>query len=145
MKKTHDSWINSYFSASERSITDAVFAILLVNLFSFTNLKEICNSNDKNPKMYIWIKNPLFKMAYSPVKNVRAEKRGRTNWSNIRRFSFQKIDLHFDHWNPGPNRPILRDIQGPNILQVINAIKRRLTFNKHKDENGSTIDIFLNF
>ncbi len=84
-------------------------------------------------------------MANSPVKNVRSEKRDSTNWSKMRQFSFQKIDLHFDHWHPGPTRPILRDIQGPNILQVINAIKRRLTFNKHKDENGSTIDIFLNF
>ncbi len=58
---------------------------------------------------------------------------------------FQKIDLLFEHWNPGPNRPILRDIRGQNILPVIYTIKRDLTFNHHNHENGSTIDDFLNF
>ncbi len=68
-------------------------------------------------------------MANSPVYNVRAEKMGGTHWSKMHRFSFQKIDLHFNHWNPGPNRPILRGIRGRNILPVVNAIKRGLTFN----------------
>ncbi len=62
-------------------------------------------------------------MANSPAKNANAEKRGGTNWLKMRWFSFQKIDLHCDHWNPGPNRPIFRDIRGRNILPVINAIK----------------------
>ncbi len=63
-------------------------------------------------------------MANSPAKNVRAEKRDSTNWPKMRRFSFQTIDLHFDHWNSGPNRPILRDIRGRNILSVISALKK---------------------
>ncbi len=41
----------------------------------------------------------------------------------MRWFAFQKSDLLFDHWNPGPNRPILRDIWGQNILTAMNAIK----------------------
>ncbi len=36
-------------------------------------------------------------MANSPDKNVRAEKRDSSNWSKMRSFSFQKIDLQFDH------------------------------------------------
>ncbi len=83
-------------------------------------------------------------MANSPVKNVRIEKRDNENWSKMRWFSFQKIDLLFDHWNPVPIRPILRDIRGQNILPVITA-KKGLTFNHHNHENGSTIDVFHNF
>ncbi len=84
-------------------------------------------------------------MAESPVKNVRAEKRDSKNWSKMRYFFFQKIDLHFVHWNPGPHRPIIRDIRGRNILPVKNAIKLGSTFNRHNHKNGSTIDVFLNF
>ncbi len=84
-------------------------------------------------------------MANAPVKNVRAEKRDSTNWSNMHSFSFQKIDLHFVYWNPGPNQAILRDIRGRNILPDIKAIKWGPTFNHLNHENGSTIDIFLNF
>ncbi len=57
-------------------------------------------------------------MANSPDKNVRAEKRDSTNGSKMRWFTFQKIALHFAHWNPDPNRPIFRDIRGRNILPV---------------------------
>ncbi len=92
---------------------DAVFDILFFNLSAFTHfaLKDVCNSNDINPNRNVWIKKvPLFKMAYSPVKNVRAEKRDNTNCSKMRQSYIKKIDLHFDHWNPGPNRPILRYI-----------------------------------
>ncbi len=32
-----------------------------------------------------------------PVGNVRVEKRGSENWSNMRSFSVQKNDLLFDH------------------------------------------------
>ncbi len=63
----------------------------------------------------------------------------------MRRISFQKTDLHFDRWNPGPNRPIFRDIRGQNILPVINAVRSGSTANHHNHENGSTIDIFHNF
>ncbi len=84
-------------------------------------------------------------MANSPVKNARAEKRDKENWSNMRWFSFQKIDLHFDHLNPGPNRPIFRDIRGWHILPVKNAVKWGSTFNHHNKKNGSDIDIFLYF
>ncbi len=124
---------------------DAVFDIQFVNLFAFTKVWEICYFNDKNPKRNIWIqKIPFFKMAKSPVKNVRAEKRDSANWSEMRWFSFQKIDLHFVHWNPGPNRPNFRDIRGRIILLVKNTIKWGSTFNHHNHKNGSTIDIFLN-
>ncbi len=58
-------------------------------------------------------------MAKSPVKNVRAEKRDRTNWPKMRWFSFQKIDLHFVYGNPGANRSIFRDIR--TILPVKKA------------------------
>ncbi len=120
--------------------------IRLVNLFASTNPEEICNSHDKNANRNIWIQNiPLFKMANFPDKNVRAEKRDSTKWSKMRWFSFQKIDLHFVHWNPGPTRPILRDIRGRNILPVINAIKRGSTFNHNNHKNGSTIEVYLNF
>ncbi len=124
---------------------DAVFDIKFVKFFlNSQKLKEICNSNDKNPNRNIWIRNiPLFKMANFSDKSVRAEKRGRTNWSKMRRFSFQKIDLHFFYWNPGPNRPIFRDIWGRNILTVKNAIKWGSTFNHHNHKNGSTIDVFF--
>ncbi len=84
-------------------------------------------------------------MANSPGKNVRAEKRDSTNYLKMRLFSFQKIDLRFDHWNPRPHRPILTDIRRRNILPVRNAIKRGSTFNHHNHENGSTIDVFLIF
>ncbi len=83
-------------------------------------------------------------MANSPVKNVRAEKRDSANWSKMRGISYQKIDLHFVHWNPCPNRPIVRDIRGRYILLVKNAIKWGLTFNHHNHKIGSTIDVFLN-
>ncbi len=123
---------------------DAVFDIKFVNLIAFTKLYDICDSKDKNPNRNIWIqKIPLSKMANSPVNNVRAEKRGSTNWSKMRWFSFQKIDLHFVHWNPGPNRPIFKDIRSRNILPVKNAIKWGSTFNHHNHKNGSTIDVFL--
>ncbi len=36
-------------------------------------------------------------MANSPFKNVRAQKRDSPKWSKMRRFSFQKVDLHFVH------------------------------------------------
>ncbi len=84
-------------------------------------------------------------MAKSPVKNVRAEKRDSKNWSKMRWFSFQKIDLHFFHWNPGRDRPIFRDLRGRNTLQVKNAIKWGSTFNHHNHKNGYIIDGFLNF
>ncbi len=64
-------------------------------------------------------------------QNVRAEKRGSKNWSEKRWFSFQKIDLHFDYRNPGPNRPSFKDIRGRNILSVKHAIKWGSTFNHH--------------
>ncbi len=125
---------------------DAVFDIEFVNLFAFTNSKEVCNYNDKKPNENSWIKKmPLFKMAYSPLKNVRAQKRDSTKWSKMRRFPFQKIDLHFVHWNPDLNRPIFRDIRGRYILPVKNAIKWGSTFNQHNHKNGSTIDVYLNF
>ncbi len=125
---------------------DSVFDIKFANLFSFTHLKEVCNSNDKNPNENSWIKKiPLFKMAYSPLKNVRAQKRDSTNWSKMRRFSFRQIDLHFVHWNPGPRRPIFRDIRGWYILPVTNVIKWGSTFNHHNLKNDSTIDVYLNF
>ncbi len=77
---------------------DAFFDILFVNIFAFTNLKEVCNFNDTNPNRNVWIqKNPFLKMANSPVKNVRAEKSDSPNRSKMHRFSFQKIDLYFDH------------------------------------------------
>ncbi len=66
-------------------------------------------------------------MAYSPVKNVRAEKTGSTNWSQMLWFSFQKVDLHLVHWNPGPNRPIFRDIRIQYILPVKNEAQRSTT------------------
>ncbi len=69
----------------------------------------------------------LFEMANSPAKNANAEKRWGTDWLKKRWFSSPKIDLHFDHWNPGPNRPILRDIRGRTILPVINAINVQTT------------------
>ncbi len=104
---------------------DAVFDDLFVNLFAFTKLWGICNSNDKNLSRNIWVqKIPLFKMANSPVKNVRAEKTGSTNWSKMRWFSFQKIDLHLVHWNPCPNRAIFRDIRSQYILRVKNEAQR---------------------
>ncbi len=84
-------------------------------------------------------------MANSPHKNVRAQKRNSTKWSKMRRFSFQKIDLHFVHRNPGSNRPIFSGIQGRYILSVKNAIKWGSTFSQHKHKNGSTIDVYLNF
>ncbi len=121
---------------------DAVFDISFVNLFAFTNSN---NSNDKNPNGKSWIKKiPLFKMAKSPVKNVRAEKRDSTHWSKMRWFSFQKIAVHFVHWNPGPNRPICRDIRGRYILPVKNEKKWGTTFNQHNHKKGSTIDVYLN-
>ncbi len=47
---------------------DVVFDIWFVNLFVFTNLKLIRNSNDKNLNRNIWIqKIPFFKMAKSPL------------------------------------------------------------------------------
>ncbi len=125
---------------------DAVFDFQFVNLSAFANVKEDCNSNDKNPNRNIWIKNiPLFEMANSPLKNIRAQKRGSTKWSKMRRFSCQKIDLHFVYWNPGPNRSIFRDIRGRYISPVKNAIKWGSTFNQHNHKNGSTIDVYLNF
>ncbi len=84
-------------------------------------------------------------MAKSPVKNVRAEEQDSTNWSNMRSFSYRKIDLHFVQWNPGPNWPNFRDIRGRNILPVKNAIKWDSTFNHHIHKNGSITDIVLNF
>ncbi len=84
-------------------------------------------------------------MANPPLKNVRAQRRGSTKWSKMRQFSFQKIDLHFVHWNPGPNRPIFRDIRGRYILPAKKAIKWGSTFNHHYHKNGSTIDVYLNF
>ncbi len=114
--------------------------------FAFTNLKEVCNFSDKNPNGNISIQNiSLFEMANSPAKNVHAEKKGATNWSKMRWFSFQKINLRFDHWNPGPHWPFLSDIRGRNILPVINAIKRGSTFNHHNHENCSITDVFLIF
>ncbi len=105
---------------------DAVLDKLFTNLFALTNLNEVCNFNVKNSNKHIWIqKISLFKMANSPDVNVRVEKRSYKNWSKMCWFSFQKIDLLFDHWNPGPNRPTLWDMRGQNILPVINAIKRR--------------------
>ncbi len=88
---------------------------------------------------------PLFKIANSPDKNARAEKRDSTTWSQMRWFSSTKIDLHNVHWNPGPNRPIFRDFQGRNILPVKNAIKWGLMFNRHNNKTDSTIDVVLIF
>ncbi len=84
-------------------------------------------------------------MAISPLKNVRAEKRDSRHWSQMPWLSFQKIDLHFVHWNSDPNRPIFRDIRGRNILPVNNAIKWGSTVNHHNHKNGSTIGVFLNY
>ncbi len=133
-----NAWLMNKFTFLEYLTINynAVFDILFVSLFAFTISKEVSNSNDKKSNKNIRIqKIPLFKMASSRVKNVRAEKRGSTNWSKMHLFSFQKIDLHFDHWNPGPNRPILRDNRGRNILPVINAIQRCKTFN-HQSRKG---------
>ncbi len=69
---------------------DTVFDKLFVNFSELTSVNEICNFNDKKPHKHIWIQKPtIFKMAKSPVRNVRAEKRGNKNWSNMRWFSFQ--------------------------------------------------------
>ncbi len=84
-------------------------------------------------------------MANSPLKNGRAQERDSTKWSKKRLFYFQKVDLHFVHWKPGPNRPIFRDIRGRFILPVKNAIKLGSTFNQYNHKNGSTIDVHLNF
>ncbi len=117
---------------------DAVFDNLFVYLFALTNLNEVYNFNNKNSNKHVWIhKITFFKMANSPVRNVRVEKRGNENWSSMRWFFFQKIDLLFD-WNSGPNRPILRDIRGQNAGHKCD--KKKLNH-----ENGSTIDAFLNF
>ncbi len=125
---------------------DAVFDDLFVNLFALTKLKVICNSNDQDPNRDLWIQNiPLFKMANYPDRNVRAAKKDNTNWSKMRWFSFQKINLHFAYWNPGPNRPIFRDIRGRNILPVKNTMKCDSTFKNHNHKDGSTIDVFLIF
>ncbi len=78
-------------------------------------------------------------MANSSVKNIGVEKKDIENWSKMRLFPFQKIDLRFDHWNPG------QGIRGQNILPVINAIKGGSAFNHHNNENGATIDVFLTF
>ncbi len=51
--------------------------------------------------MFEFIKITLFKMANSPVRNVRSEETGNENWSIMRWFSFQNIDLLIDYWNPG--------------------------------------------
>ncbi len=121
--------MNKFIFPSFQTINyDVVFDIWFVNLSAFTNVKEICNSNGYiRIELFEFKKIPLFKTANSPVENVRVEKRGSTYWSKIRRISFQKIDLQFDYWNPGPNRPIFRDIRGRNILAVINAIKSSST------------------
>ncbi len=125
MKKTHYSWINSYFFNFWTTNFDADFDNLFAKLFALTTLNEVCNFNEKNRNSHVWIqKITPFKMANSPVRNVPVEKRDNENWSKLRWFSFQKIGLLFDHWNPVPNRSILRDIRGQNILPVINAIKR---------------------
>ncbi len=50
-----------------------------------------------------------------------------------------------DNCNPGPNRPILKDIRGKNILAVKNVIKKGLTFNHHNHENCSLNDVFPQF
>ncbi len=71
-------------------------------------------------------------MANALIRNVRVQKRA------------MKIGLLFDHWNPGTNRPILRDIRGQNILPVITAMKRGSASNHYNHESGSTIDVFLN-
>ncbi len=84
-------------------------------------------------------------MANSLVKNVRAEKRNSTNWSKMRRYSFQKIDLHFVHWNKGPNWPIFRDIQGRNILPVKIAIKGASTSNHHNHKRALPLMFSLIF
>ncbi len=83
-------------------------------------------------------------MANFSVKNGRVGKRADENWSKMRWLSFQRIDLLFEHWNPGTSWPIVRDFQSQNILPVINAIKRDSAFNHHNHENGSTINVFLN-
>ncbi len=139
--------MNKFIFLSFWSINfDAVFDVSLVHLFVFTNVKEVCNSNDKTPNRNGRIKKSSpFKMANSLLKNVRAQKRDSTKWSKMRRFSFQKIDLHFVHWNPGPIRPIFRGIRGRYIFPVKNAIKWGSTFNQHNHKNGSTIDVDLIF
>ncbi len=147
-KKWKNAWPTSKFIVLSFWMIncDTVFDDLFVSLFAFTILKEVCNSSDKNPNENIWIRKiTIFKTANSAVKTVRVEKRDNRNWSKMRWFSFQKIDLHFDQWNPGPSRPILRDIRGQNNLPVINAIKGGSTFKHHIHENGSTIDFFFNF
>ncbi len=83
-------------------------------------------------------------MANFPLKTVHDEKRDSTIWPEMRPFSFQRIDRHFDHWNPGPNWPNLRDIRGRYILPVKNVINWGSTFNQHH-KNGSTADFYLNF
>ncbi len=142
-EKIHGSWVNSYISASGRSISMRVSTICSSAFFAFTILKEVCDSSDKKPHKIVELKKiPLLKMANSSVNNVRVEKRDNENWSKMRWFSFQKIDLLFDHWNPGP-KFAYRDSRGQNILPVINAIKRGSAFNHHNHEKCSAIDVFL--
>ncbi len=57
----------------------------------------------------------------------------------------KKIDLLFHHRNPGPIRPIIKYIRRQNTLHVTDASNRGLTLNHDNHENGSTIDVFLNF
>ncbi len=78
----HDSWINSYFSASERSITMRFSIFCAPILLHSQTLKEVCNFNDKNPKRKSRTqKIPLFKVANPPLYNFHAEKRDSKNWS----------------------------------------------------------------
>ncbi len=63
---------------------DSVFDDLFFNLFALINLNEVCNFNDKSSNKHTRIqKIILFKMANSPVRNVRVEKKGNENWSNM--------------------------------------------------------------
>ncbi len=84
-------------------------------------------------------------MANSSVINIRIEKDNNEIWSRMRGFSFPKSDAFFVRWNSGPNRPIIKHIPSQNIVPIMYALKRGLTFNHDIHENSSTISVFLNF
>ncbi len=126
---------------------DAVFENLFVNLFALINRNEVCNSNNGSPKKTSLNSKKSHSSNWLTLKleTFVLKERGNEKWLNMRWFSFQKIDLLFDQWDPVPNRPISRDIRCQNILPVINAINRGSTSNHYHHENGSTIDVFLKF
>ncbi len=124
IEKTHDSWINSYFSACERSILMWFSTICLSTFFHLqTQMKFAISTIRINT--FEFEKITLFTMANSPVRSDRVEERGAENWSNRRWFSFQEINLLFDHWNPDPNR----------LFKMANSPVRSVRVEKRATEN----------